>query len=278
VTSHRASDRQGGRPPLRVVPSEAVLEAKGLGVRAGARDILQSVDLTVPDAGVYGIIGPSGVGKSTLLRCLNRLIDLDEGLVVSGEVRCRGRSVRDPEVDPDELRRDIGMLFQQPVVFPGSVLDNVAFGLRRLFRVTRSELLSRSEAALRRAALWDEVKDRLNEPAAPLSVGQRQRLSLARALAVEPSILLMDEPTSALDPRATEAIEELILELRRDHVIVLVTHDLRQARRVSDTVACLCLQDGAGELAEVASCESLFAAPQTRAASEFLSTQHSHGG
>ncbi len=225
-----------------------VLEARRLTVAAGRRTLLRAVDLQLAPREVHAVLGPSGAGKSTLLRCLNRLVDLSPGLAVTGDVLLAGRSVYARGTDPDRLRERIGMLFQQPVVFPGSIADNVLFGLRHTGRARRREWPERLERALREAALWDEVADRLAQPAACLSVGQQQRLCLARALAVEPEALLLDEPTSALDPRATAAIEELILALRERHAVLLVTHQAAQARRLADRISYLRLRDGAGEL------------------------------
>lgn len=247
-----------------------ILETRGLTVRAGARTILRDVELAVPPHVVFGIIGPSGAGKSTLLKCLNRLVDLTPALRVEGEVRLHGRSVRDGSLHADDLRARVGMLFQQPVVFPGSIAHNVVFGVRRRPGVQRRDLPAIAEAALREAALWDEVVDRLRQPASTLSVGQQQRLCLARALASRPEILLMDEPTSALDPRATRAIEELIGALRERHTIVLVTHDLGQAARVADWLGCLCVEDGAGALLESACCAELLENPRCRAVADYL--------
>lgn len=257
----------------RPAPAQAVeplFETRGLTVRAGARTILADVALSVPARSVYGLIGPSGAGKSTLLRCLNRLVDLTPELSVEGDVRFHGRSVRGADASADELRLKVGMLFQEPVVFPGSILKNVVFGARHLGRVPRRELASVAEGALREAALWDEVRDRLRAPAATLSVGQRQRLALARALAGQPEVLLMDEPTSALDPASARAIEERITALKETRAIVLVTHDLAQARRVSDWLGCLCVQDGAGRLLESACCAELLENPRCRAVADFL--------
>ncbi len=253
-------------------PGPAALSTRELSVSAGARPILRRVHLEVPARQVTALIGPSGSGKTTLLKCFNRLIDLAPGLTVEGEVLLDGRSVFAPGVDPDELRSRVGILFQQPVVFPGSVYDNVLFGLKRSGRAHRREWPERARAALEEAALWREVADRLASPAGRLSTGQQQRLCLARALALEPEVLLMDEPTSALDPRSSEAIEELIARLKRRHTIVLVTHNLGQARRVADRVACLCLRDGAGELLECAPSVDLFGRPRCREVVEYLGT------
>lgn len=253
---------------LRLAPPAA--EIRDLSVEAAGRQILRRVSLDVPQQEALAILGPSGAGKTTLLKCLNRLIDLVPGAEVRGTVRLGGRSIYAPGTDVDELRSRVGMLFQQPVVFPGSIADNVLFGLRRRGRVARREWPARLEQALCAAALWNEVKDRLASPAGRLSTGQQQRLCLARALALEPEMLLMDEPTSALDVRSAAAIEELITELKRRVTIVLVTHNLAQAERVADAVACLCVRDGAGELLDCAPDARSFARGECRAAIEAL--------
>jgi phosphate transport system ATP-binding protein len=247
-----------------------VLSARRLSVRAPERVVLRQVHLDIRPRQVFGIIGPSGAGKSTLLRCLNRLIDLTPTPRVEGEVLFHGQSIRAPGTDVDALRARIGMLFQQPVVFPKSIYQNVVFGVRHLGQVNKAAWPAAAEQALREAALWNEVKDRLHEPALRLSVGQQQRLCLARTLAVNPEVILMDEPTSALDPKSTEAIEDLILQLKAHRTIVLVTHDLAQARRVTDWLACLCVRDGAGEAVESACCDAMFRHPQCREVAEYL--------
>ena len=251
-----------------------VLEVRGLTVTAGRRVILRNVNLSVAPRQVYGLIGASGSGKSTLLKCLNRMIDLTPGLRVTGEVLFHGRSIRDGAVRADDLRAKIGMLFQQPVVFPKSIYQNVIFGIRHLGVTPRREWPEVAERALREAALWEEVKDRLREPALRLSVGQQQRLCLARTLASEPEVILMDEPTSALDPRSMQAIEELIARLKERRSIVLVTHNTGQARRVADWLACVCVNDGAGEVMEDACCDALLDNPTCQAVVEYLR----HGG
>jgi phosphate transport system ATP-binding protein len=241
----------GPRPQSAAAPVVAVRE---LGVSTGRRaprTILRGIDLDIAPGRVLAILGPSGAGKTTLLRCLNRLVDLVPDLDVRGDVRFHGapiyaRGIRD--IDVDALRARIGMIFQQPVVFPGSIADNVLFGVRHTGRLPRRALPERLERALREAALWPEVENRLGERAASLSVGQQQRLCLARALAGEPEVLLLDEPTSALDPQSVEAIEELILRLRERHAVVLVTHNLGQAERLADSVAGMVVRDGTGEL------------------------------
>ncbi len=226
-----------------------ILEVENLSVRAGTRTILRGVTLSIAEHQIFGLVGPSGAGKSTLLKCLNRLVELTPQLRLNGDVRFHGQSIFAPDVDVDHLRERIGVIFQQPVIFPQSIERNVLFGVRHLGRVSKREWPERVERALREAALWDEVKDRLAESALRLSVGQQQRLCLARTLAVDPEVILLDEPTSALDPKSTEAIEELLLRLKQHRTLVLVTHNLAQARRVCDRAGCLLLRDDAGVLA-----------------------------
>ena len=247
-----------------------ILETRSVSVRAGAKTLIRSVSFAVRPGQVFGIIGPSGAGKSTLLRALNRLTDMIPGLRVSGEVLLHGASIHAPGVDVNALRAKVGMLFQQPVIFPVSIADNVLFGAKRLRKLSRSERAELLESALREAALWDETKDRLRAPANALSVGQQQRLCLARALAVKPEIILMDEPTSALDPKSTQAIEELIVRLKERHTIVIVTHNVSQARRITDWIACLCVRDDAGEIVESACCDAVLDSPQCREVIDYL--------
>ena len=227
---------------------EPILQTQSLSVTAGGRVLLQDVSLSISCGQVFGLIGPSGAGKSTLLKCLNRLVELTPSLKVQGEVLFRGKSIYSPSTDADALRARVGILFQQPVVFPKSTYKNVIFGVKHLGTVRKADLPAVAERALREAALWDEVKDRLHQPAMQLSVGQQQRLCLARTLAGQPEVILMDEPTSALDPRSTEVIEQLILQLKNTRTVVIVTHNVRQARQVADHLACICLRDGAGQV------------------------------
>lgn len=249
-----------------------ILATRGLTVRIGGRAILQDVNLRIQPRQVFGVIGPSGVGKSTLLKCFNRLIDLTPGARVEGDVYFAGMSIFSSTVHPDDLRARVGMLFQQPVVFPKSIYQNVIFGLKHLRLIPRRDLPAAAERALRSAALWEEVKDRLGEPAGKLSVGQQQRLCLARTLATQPQVILMDEPTSALDPRSTEAIEQLIAELKQSHTIVLVTHNITQARRMCDWLACVCVDrtSNAGVVAETACCDQMLDNPACQAVVEYL--------
>jgi phosphate transport system ATP-binding protein len=235
---------------------EVELETRGLSVLYGGKRAVSDISIRIPDRRVIAFIGPSGCGKSTLLRCFNRMNDLVPGARVEGEALFQGRNLYGAGVDAVDVRRRIGMVFQKPNPFPKSIHDNVAFGARiNGYRGSMDELVERS---LRQAALWDEVKDRLNESALALSGGQQQRLCIARALAVEPEVLLMDEPASALDPIATQKIEELIYELKRDYTVVIVTHNMQQAGRVSDYTAFLYM----GELVEYDATSTLFMNPR----------------
>jgi phosphate transport system ATP-binding protein len=257
-------------PPLSRPIGAPLLAARALSVHVGAKALIHGVDLEIHRGQVFGIIGPSGAGKSTLLRTFNRLAELVPGLRITGDVRLDGESIYAPGVDVNALRARVGMLFQQPVIFPASIAENVLFGARRLRRMSRTEQEEMVEDALQQAALWTEVKDRLRASALSLSVGQQQRLCLARALAVGPEVILMDEPTSALDPKATQAIEDLILGLKERHTVVLVTHNVAQARRVTDWLACVCLRDGAGTIVESACCDSVLDNPQCREVIDYL--------
>ena len=246
---------------------DAILQSRHLTVTAGRRPLLRDVSLAIPRGGVFALLGPSGAGKSTLLKCFNRLTDLN-GLAVSGDILFNGHCTR--RANPDELRSRIGIVFQQPVVFPTSIAGNVIFGARRLHPLSREERSALTESALRQAALWDEVKDRLDQPAGVLSTGQQQRLCLARTLAVKPEVILMDEPTSALDPRSTAAIEELIHRLKASLTIVIVTHNLAQARRMADSVGYVFTGDRGGHLVESGPASPLLTSPQSPEASDYL--------
>ncbi len=212
------------------------IDVRDLSVFYGKKQALFDVGLAIRERRVMALIGPSGCGKSTFLRALNRMHDLSEGTRVTGVILLDGENLLDERVDPVEVRRRIGMVFQRPNPFPKSIFENVAFGLRVANLATATELAERVEESLRAAALWEEVKDRLAESAMSLSGGQQQRLCIARAVAVRPEVLLMDEPASALDPIATEKIEELIVELGKKYSIVIVTHSMSEAARVSDDV------------------------------------------
>lgn len=224
------------------------------------RTILDRVNLDVPERMITCVIGPSGAGKSTLLRCMNRLIDLSPSLTVEGRVVFNGRDIRAGGIDVDDVRRHIGTVFQQPVVFPGSIRKNVLFAARTIGIVGRGDSDQVLESSLRAAGLWKETKDRLASDARKLSVGQQQRLAIARTLAGNPEVILMDEPTSALDEAATLAFEQTVRELRATRTIVLVTHHLPQAERLADWIACLCpAKDGSGgHLSEFERCALYF--------------------
>jgi phosphate transport system ATP-binding protein len=223
----------------------------------GDKRALGPVSMEIAEKHVTALIGPSGCGKSTFLRSLNRMNDLVLGCRVEGDVRLDGQPIYGPGVDPVEVRRRVGMVFQKSNPFPKTIFDNVAYGLRIGGMRDRAEIAGRVEHALGRAALWNEVKDRMGESAMGLSGGQQQRLCIARALAVEPEVLLMDEPASALDPIATAHIEELIHELARDYTVVIVTHNMQQAARVSDYTAFFYM----GDMVEFASTDTIFTHP-----------------
>jgi len=232
----------------------------------GPKQALYDISLAIPEKSVTAFIGPSGCGKSTYLRCLNRMNDIIPDTRVEGEVLLDGRDIYGAGTDIVDLRRQVGMVFQKSNPFPKSIFDNVAYGPRINGMYSKAELPQRVEQALRRSALWDEVKDRLNTSAMGLSGGQQQRLCIARALAVEPEVLLMDEPCSALDPIATGKVEELIYELKRDYTIVIVTHNMQQAARVSESTAFFML----GRLVEHDKTEKIFTNPGQKITEDYI--------
>ena len=244
----------------------AVLDVRALSVHYGEITALRNVSLEIPRAQVTAFIGPSGCGKTTLLRCFNRMNDLFDDCRIEGEIRFDGQEIHDASIDPYALRRRIGMVFQRPNPFPKSVYDNVAFGLRLGADPERSTLDDAVESALRKAALWEEVKDRLHESALGLSGGQQQRLVIARAIAIEPEVLLLDEPASSLDPISTLKIEELIRTLAATYTILIVTHNMQQAARVSDSTAFLHL----GELIEFGPTEDVFTNPSRSRTEDYI--------
>jgi phosphate transport system ATP-binding protein len=250
-------------------PAETVFELQDLSCYYGSFRAVREISLSIARNKITAIIGPSGCGKSTLLRSFNRMNDLVPSAHVEGKILYHGVDLYADGVDPVEVRRRIGMVFQKPNPFPKSIYDNVAFGPRVAgFRGNMSELV---EQSLRRAALWDEVKDKLKSPGTALSGGQQQRLCIARAIAVEPEVILMDEPCSALDPIATLRIEELMRELREDYTIVIVTHNMQQAARASDTTVFLTMgDDRAGYLVEVAPTEQLFTRPENELTEQYI--------
>jgi phosphate transport system ATP-binding protein len=232
----------------------------------GLPKALKGVSLDFPDRQVTGMIGPSGCGKSTLLRVLNRMYSLYPGQKATGEVLMDGRNLIDASVDINELRSKVGMVFQKPTPFPMTIYDNIAFGIKLHEKLTKSQMDDRVEWALSRAAIWGEVKDRLQSNAMGLSGGQQQRLCIARTIAVRPDVILFDEPTSALDPISTLKIEELIDELKRDFTICIVTHNMQQAARCADQVAFFYL----GEMIEVAPAAQMFTAPREKRTQEYI--------
>jgi phosphate transport system ATP-binding protein len=238
---------------------ESVFAISDLSIAYGSSTAVRDVSLDIYKNAITAVIGPSGCGKSTFLRSLNRMNDLVPSAKVTGEVLYHGVDLYGRGVDPIEVRRRIGMVFQRPNPFPKSIYDNVAFGLRVLGK--KDDLDGRVERALRGAALWDEVKDRLKKSALGLSGGQQQRLCIARAIAVEPDVVLLDEPASALDPIATSAIEDLMQQLKADYTLVIVTHNMQQAARVADMTAFFTLVDGAGALVEYDATEKIFTHP-----------------
>jgi phosphate transport system ATP-binding protein len=232
----------------------------------GQFEALKSISVPLYDRKVTAFIGPSGCGKSTLLRILNRIYDLYPKQRATGEVLLDGKNILEPGIDLNLLRAKVGMVFQKPTPFPLTIYDNIAFGIRLYERLPRDEMDSRVEQALRRAALWNEVKDKLNQSGLSLSGGQQQRLCIARAIAVNPSVLLMDEPASALDPISTSKIEELIDELKNEYCICIVTHNMQQAARASDFTAFMYM----GELVEHGVTEDLFTTPKQKRTEEYI--------
>ena len=245
---------------------EPILEAKSLNLWYGPNHALHDVSVAIPERQITAFIGPSGCGKSTFLRTLNRMNDLIPSVKIEGEVDFHGKNIYDARVDPPLLRKRIGMVFQKANPFPMSIYDNVAYGPRTHGIRSHAKLDDIVERSLRSAAIWDEVKDRLKKSAMGLSGGQQQRLCIARALAVEPEVLLMDEATSALDPISTSKIEDLALELKEHYTVVMVTHNMQQAARISDNTAFFLL----GELVEFGKTEQLFSAPADKRTEDYI--------
>jgi phosphate transport system ATP-binding protein len=265
-------------PPARAIPDEGAaaagsIEVTGLNVFYGAFQAIRDISLTIKPNAVTAIIGPSGCGKSTFLRTLNRMHELTPTARVEGSIRLDGTDIMAPDVDPVQLRRVVGMVFQRPNPFPTmSIQDNVVAGLRLTGRHSQAELDEVTERSLRRAALWDEVKDKLKANGTSLSGGQQQRLCIARALAVDPEVILMDEPASALDPVATLRIEQLMAELRQSYTIVIVTHNMQQAARVSDETAFFTMgEERAGYLVETGRTIDIFTNPKNQLTEDYVS-------
>lgn len=246
------------QPPAQAPAPEEAITIEHLHVEYGGNPALRDASLSVPAGAIMAIVGPSGCGKSTLLRSVNRLNDTIEGASTTGSIRLGGEEVLDRDTDLTRLRRRVGMVFQQPNPFPVSIAENIRFPLREHGLRNRNELDDRMEASLRGVGLWEEVRNRLGENALALSGGQQQRLCLARALALEPEVLLLDEPCSALDPIATEIVEAHIQELRGDYTMLMVTHNLGQARRLADQVTVCWVDDGCGCVVETGSREGIF--------------------
>ena len=243
-----------------------IMTAQGLNLWYGDHQALHDISMNIPEKSITALIGPSGCGKSTFLKTLNRMNDLIPGVKITGDVRYRDQDIFAPGTDVNELRREIGMVFQKPNPFPMSIYDNIAYGPRTHGIKNRARLDEIVEKSLRGAAIWDEVKDRLKKNALGLSGGQQQRLCIARALAVEPEVLLMDEPTSALDPISTSKIEELAMQLKEQYTIVIVTHNMQQAVRISDRTAFFLL----GELVECDDTQQLFSQPQDQRTEDYI--------
>lgn len=258
VTLNTAAPTAGAGTPL--------IQTEALNLHYGPTRALKDISITIGERHVTAFIGPSGCGKSTFLRCFNRMNDLIDSVRITGTIKIGGQDIHSPDVDVIELRKRVGMVFQKSNPFPKSIYENIAYGLRLHGMKNKSDLDAAIEQSLRGAALWDEVKDRLNASALGLSGGQQQRLCIARAIAIKPEILLMDEPASALDPIATAKIEELILELRRDFTIVIVTHNMQQAARISDHTAFFYL----GELIEFDSTTKIFTNPAKRQTEDYV--------
>ena len=243
-----------------------ILSVQDLCLWYGSHQALKDINIEIPEKSITALIGPSGCGKSTFLKTLDRMNDLIPDVKITGSIKYKGEDIFEPSVDVSELRRQVGMVFQKPNPFPMSIYDNIAYGPRTHGVKSRAKLDEIVEQSLRGAAIWDEVKDRLKKNALGLSGGQQQRLCIARALAVEPEVLLMDEPTSALDPISTSKIEELAMELKDRYTIVIVTHNMQQAVRISDYTAFFLL----GELVEYGETEKLFSQPQDKRTEDYI--------
>ncbi len=249
-----------------ISPAETKILVENLNLFYGNKQVLSEINLAIPEKKVTAIIGPSGCGKSSFVRVLNRMNDLIPEARVEGRVIIDGENIYDQDVDLVALRKKVGMVFQKPNPFPKSIFDNVAYGLRIGNHLSKAEIEARVENSLKQAALWEEVKDRLHQNALKLSGGQQQRLCIARALAVEPEIILFDEPCSAIDPIATARVEELIHQLKKNYTVIIVTHNMQQAARVSDFTAFLWL----GELIEYDRTEKIFTNPAHKLTEDYI--------
>jgi len=264
------SPSERGRTASRIEDEDIAIEVEKLNLHYGEKQALRDITLAVPRKKITAFIGPSGCGKSTLLRCFNRMNDLIDNCTITGAIKLDGRNIYDKDVDAAQLRRRIGMVFQKPNPFPKSIYENVAYGLR-LAGMNRKRLLDETvEWALKAAALWDEVKDRLEDSALGLSGGQQQRLVIARAIAIQPEVILLDEPCSALDPIATLRIEELMNELKENYTLVIVTHNMQQAARVSDYTAFMYL----GDLIEYGDTDQMFTTPAKKQTEDYITGRY----
>lgn len=243
-----------------------IITVKDMCLWYGEHQALKDINIDIPEKSITALIGPSGCGKSTFLKTLNRMNDLIQGVKITGDIRYKGTDIFGSSVNVNELRREVGMVFQKPNPFPMSIYDNIAYGPRTHGIKSKAKLDDIVERSLKDAAIWDEVKDRLKKNALGLSGGQQQRLCIARAIAVEPQVLLMDEPTSALDPISTSKIEELALELKKKYTIIIVTHNMQQAVRISDKTAFFLL----GELVEYDDTERLFSEPKDKRTEDYI--------
>lgn len=243
-----------------------IITTKDLCLWYGSTQALKNINVSIPEKSITALIGPSGCGKSTFLKTLNRMNDLIPTVKITGDVEYRSQNIFDSSVDVSELRRQIGMVFQKPNPFPMSIYDNVAYGPRTHGIKSKAKLDEIVEQSLKNAAIWDEVKDRLKKSALGISGGQQQRICIARALAVEPDVLLMDEPTSALDPISTSKIEDLVIELKKCYTIIIVTHNMQQAVRISDSTAFFLL----GELVEFGDTEKIFSQPDDKRTEDYI--------
>jgi len=266
MTDARIAVSMPARDATTRATSPVKLAARGLGFWYDKYHAVKDINLEIPEKRVTALIGPSGCGKSTLLRVFNRIYALYPKQEARGEVLLDGENILDPKYPMNRLRSKVGMVFQKPVPFPMTIFENVAYGIRHHERVSKAEMESRVEAALRQAALWDEVKDKLKQNALGLSGGQQQRLCIGRAIALRPAVLLLDEPTSALDPISTSRIEQLVADLKRDYTIVIVTHNMQQAARVSDYTAFMYL----GDLIEHDTTETIFSNPSKQQTEDYI--------
>jgi phosphate transport system ATP-binding protein len=270
VTPNALSNSPNKIDLTNMAPEQIALDIKGLNLHYGNKQALQDITMSIPKGQVTAFIGPSGCGKSTLLRCINRMNDLVDICKVTGEINLHGENIYGRQVDVAALRRKVGMVFQRPNPFPKSIYENVVYGVRIGGENNRRKLDDIVEKSLKSAALWNEVKDRLHESALGLSGGQQQRLVIARAIAIEPEVLLLDEPTSALDPISTLTIEELINDLKKQFTVVIVTHNMQQAARVSDQTAFMYM----GDLIEYSDTNTLFTTPVKKKTEDYITGRY----